>query len=335
MVKLDLKKLITDLRGYPGITRKLPIVDVVRTFPQFSSQGLGMKVLADFGEDAAVLSLSEDSQNEGVLLLAADGIMAVLMDADPFWAGYCSVLVNLHDIAAMGGIPLALVDVLSVKDQDVLSELTRGMSDASSKFGVPIVGGHVHPDTEYNAVDVAVLGIARRAGVIYSHTAEIGDSVIFAMDLAGRIHPNAKFAWDTTLDKPPDVVRRQLLIMSELGNTNLVHSGKDISNPGILGTLGMLLESSKNGARIDLDKIPWPGKNKVEFTHWLKVYQGCGFVVTCKPNDTVKVIEKFGTVGLTGQVSGSIIEEKKLIIEHKKKSGVLFDFTTDKITGIQ
>lgn len=332
MLDLDLTKLIIDLKGYMGITRKYPIKNVISSFPQLKDRMAELEVLADFGEDAAVIALP-GNQNE-VLLLAADGIMSVLMNTDPYWAGYCSVLVNLHDIAAMGGEPLALVDVISIKDQEILSKLTLGMSDACTKFGVPIVGGHTHPDSEFNAVDVAILGKAKHNAVIYSHTAKMDDSIIFAMDLDGRVHPNTKFAWDTTLHKSPEVVRQQLQVLSTMGNEQLITAGKDISNPGALGTLGMLLESSRKGAVVDLEKIPRPDKQKIEFPHWLKVYQGCGFVVTCKDNNCDDIISNFESVGLKANVAGTIIEEKKLSIEYKSEKETLFDFKKDRITGI-
>ena len=334
MLELNLNELVSELKGYMGIIRKGPIAEVVHSFPQLADQMTSMEVLADFGEDAAVLSLSTNPQDDGVLLLAADGIMSSLLDSDPYWAGYCSVLVNLHDIAAMGGVPLALVDVISVKNSEVLTKLTKGMNDACTKFGVPIVGGHLHPDTEFNAVDVAILGIAKRSSVVYSHSAQVGDSIIFAMDLDGTVHPNSRFSWDTTQHKLPDQVRHQQMIMADISNAGLVHSGKDISNPGILGTLGMLLESSKKGAVIDLTKIPKPDEKQIQFKHWLKVYQGCGFVVTCDEKNTELIIEKFNSVGLTGEVAGEITEEAKLIIQNKSESAVLFDFEKDTITGI-
>ena len=340
MTDLELKSLIKELKNYLGITRKHTIADVVKAFPKLAAfginetVGMGVEVIADFGEDAAVIALSDNPQDDGVLLLAADGIMSSLMDADPYWAGYCSVLVNLHDIAAMGGHPLAVVDVLSVKDESVLGKLTSGMNAASQKFGVPIVGGHIHPDTEYNAVDVAILGIGKRSSMIYSHSAQLGDEVIFTMDLDGSVHPNAKYAWDTTQHKVPEVVRRQLGIMAELGNSGLIHSGKDISNPGTLGTLGMLLESSKKGVVVDLNKIPRPEDKILEFKHWLKMYQGCGFVVTCDPGNSKTIIDGYSSIGLTSQVAGKIVEEKKLVVSLGDQLETLFDFTQESITGI-
>jgi putative methanogenesis marker protein 2 len=329
-----LDKLIAELRSYPGITRKHIIADVTTYFQgliDFSTDDAqGHKVLASLGEDAAVIEHGEDE----VLLLAADGIMKSLMDADLRWAGYCVVLVNLNDIAAMGGIPLAMVDVLSLQSSKVYDEIMLGIKDAIKKFKVPMVGGHSHPDCDYNAVDVAILGTARRAEVIYSHTAKIGDEIVIAMDLDGRLHPNSRFSWDTTTLKSSSVVREQLLVMNQLGKNDLVTAGKDISNPGTLGTLGMLLESSNKGAVIDLNCIPIPGL-EIEFGHWLKVYQGCGFVVTCRPGMSDDAISCFENVGLTAKVAGSIQASHKLEISDGKETKVLFDFEDDIITGIK
>ncbi len=106
---MNLESLVAELRGFVGITRKKQIGDLIEHFPVLSE-----KIIADFGEDAAVIDDGDD-----VLLFAADGIWSKLMEADPEWSGYCSVLVNVHDIAAMGGWPIAMVDVLSVSSPQI------------------------------------------------------------------------------------------------------------------------------------------------------------------------------------------------------------------------
>jgi len=325
-------KIISELRAYPGITRKHVISDITNFFQElvdFGDDWGGNRTIAAFGEDAAVIEFGDDE----VLLLAADGIMKSLMDADLWWAGYCVVLVNINDIAAMGGVPLAMVNVLSLQSPEVYETIMDGMTSAIAKFKVPMVGGHSHPDCEYNAVDVAILGSAKKDEVIYSHTANAGDDIIFAMDLDGSIHPNSKFSWDTTRTKSSAIVRDQMLIMNKIGKGKLASAGKDISNPGTLGTLGMLLESSKKGASVDLNLIPCP-ETDIDFVHWLKVYQGCGFVITCEPGNSDEIIALFKGVGLEANVAGKILDSPKLEISDGDVTKTLFDFDQDKITGI-
>lgn len=319
---MELNDLVESLKNFPGVTRKKSISSVINFFPKQSYS----KVLASYGEDAAVVE-----QGDKLLLLAADGIMPALMRANPFFAGYYAVLVNIHDIAAMGGVPIAMLDILSVKDNRVCSQVMKGMESAVKKFGVPIVGGHTHPDCDYDAIDIAIIGTADSGQAIYSHTAQAGDDVIVGMDLDGYYPDALPYAWDTTSRKEAPILRRQMLIMNKIAKQGLVRSGKDISNPGALGTLGMLLETSGKGATVDVDRVPRP--QGVELAQWLKSYQGCGYVVTCDPANSQRIVDMYATVGVTAAVIGKVTEEPKLIVNQGAKSAVMFDFDKDVITG--
>lgn len=316
-----MESLVAELRGFAGITRKRAIGDMLAYFPAVSD-----RIIADFGEDAAVIDNGDE-----VLLLAADGIWSRLLEADAEWAGYCSVLVNVHDIAAMGGWPLAMVDVLSINSRGVGDAVLRGMKRGIEKFGVPIIGGHFHPDTPYSALDVAILGKARKDSVILSSTARPGEAVVAAVDLDGSVHTKFNINFDSTSFKDPRTLRRQLGAMQELGEAGLVRAGKDISNPGLLGTLGMLLETSRAGAVVDVEKIPIPPG--LDLASWLKMYPGMGFVVTTK--EPAKAIEVFERRGLTAAEIGRVVEDRRLVIRNGVSEAVLFDFERDCVTGIR
>ncbi len=315
------------VREYEGVTRKRVIGDMVRSLWVESSD-----IVASFGEDAAVIRHNA----EDALLLAADGIWSKLMEADPFWAGYCAVLVNIHDIAAMGGRPVAMVDILSFTNDQIRDEVTRGMVTASAQFGVPIVGGHLHPDTPYNVVDVAILGTARMDQIIFSDTAEEGDRVIAAIDLDGRIHPSCSFNWDSVTMKSADVVRAQIRVMEDLGRERLVTAGKDISNPGAIGTLGMLLEVSEKGAVIDLEAIPRPDLSalRLPFEQWVRMYPGMGFILTAKKENVEEVCRRFADVGMTAAPIGEVNGSGKLTIRYLGRETQVFDLDRNGITRI-
>ncbi|UCE81030.1 MAG: methanogenesis marker 2 protein, partial [Methanobacteriota archaeon] len=244
---MTLDALVRDLRSYRGVSRKREISSIASRLlcPPDSN------VIASYGEDAAAIDY-----NSRVLLLAADGIMEDLITSDPYWAGYCSVLVNVNDVAAMGGLPIAAVDIISCGDEGLRDSIVEGLSDASSRFQVPIVGGHLHPDTSYSAIDVAVLGETDRQHLVTSSSAVAGDDIIFSMDLEGRFTPGIPYSWDTTSNKGPDEVRRRLASMHAVAP--MLSAGKDISNPGALGSAGMLMEASGVGGRIAVDMLPKP-----------------------------------------------------------------------------
>jgi len=313
---VKLADIVKGVREYKGVSRKGPIMSVASGLIPINSE----VVVAAYGEDAAVIKCGRD-----LLLMAADGIMQDLVDRNPYWAGYCAVLVNLNDIAAMGGQPIAMVNVLSCADETVRGRIVEGMRTACEKFGVPMVGGHLHPDTSYTAIDVAILGRTDRSRLILSNGANEGDPIVFAMDLDGEFTEGVSYSWDTTSKKSKDIVRNQLKTMGRIAP--YLTAGKDISNPGALGTLGMLLEASGMGGSVDIDKIPRP--KGVDLLQWLTAYQGCGFVVTCREARTRLVIDEFARYDITAAVCGNVRRGCLLEVGFGGERGVLFDLSKD------
>jgi putative methanogenesis marker protein 2 len=314
------------VREYDGVKRKHAIGEMVNALGIVSPD-----VIAAFGEDAAVIRHGDEA-----LLLAADGIWSRLMEADPYWAGYCSVLVNIHDIAAMGGRPIAMVDIFSISKPEIQAGVVKGMHDASLQFGVPIVGGHLHPDAPYSVIDVSILGTAPLGSVIYSHTAREGDHVVAALDLEGRVHPSCALNWDSVTMKPAGTVRAQIAILAEIGKRGLVTAGKDISNPGVIGTLGMLLEVSGKGATIDLEAIPRPdlSVHNISFEQWIRMYPGMGFIMTAREHDVPELTRLFAHVGMTAKDIGTVNGSRELRIRYADEESNVFDFTSDGILHI-
>ncbi|MCL2032523.1 MAG: methanogenesis marker 2 protein [Methanomassiliicoccaceae archaeon] len=319
---MTLEAIIEAIRTFPGVTRKRPVREIVgslstRDFPW---------VAASEGEDAAAVEYGDD-----YILFAADGIMESLVNSDPFYAGYFAVLVNVNDIAAMGGRPLAMVDVLSLSKSAVCNQILKGMSRAVKKFNVPIVGGHTHPDCKYNAIDISIMGTVPKRDIILSCRAKDNDDIVFVMDLDGFYPPGLRYAWDTTSRKEDALVQAQIEMMSVIASKHLVHSAKDMSNPGCVGTLGMMLESSMKGGTVDIKKIPIP--DGVDLIQWLLSYQGFGFLFACPPENSSEVIGLFETVGCEGAVVGKIDDSLKLKLSMDGETKVLFDFEKDIITG--
>ncbi|MDR3283309.1 MAG: methanogenesis marker 2 protein [Candidatus Methanoplasma sp.] len=319
---MSLDSVMDAIRSFPGVTRKRPIREVVGFFPTSSFP----RVAAAEGEDAAAISYGDD-----YILFATDGIMESLVSADPFYAGYFAVLVNVNDIAAMGGRPLAMVDVVSMSKSKVCNQILRGIGAGVEKFNVPIVGGHTHPDCKYNAIDISIIGTVPKDDIILSSTVEDGDDIVFVMDLDGFYPEGLMYAWDTTSRKDACTVQNQMEAVAVLASRRLVHAGKDMSNPGSVGTLGMMLETSRKGASIDVGKIPVP--EGADLTRWLLAYQGCGFVFACPPENSAEVIEHFRKAGCDGAVVGKADGGSELKITVDGETGVLFDFKKDMITG--
>ncbi len=324
---MDLKNLVHSIRNFEGITRKNMIKEVTGLLKD--SYNVSGKTVLGFGDDASAIDIG----NHQLLLLATDGMWGRLMEADPWWAGYCSVLVNVNDIAAMGGIPMGMTNVLSVQDRETCKEIMNGINEGVLKFGVPMVGGHLHPDTPYNSLDVSITGLINREDVITSGGAQVGDEIIIAIDLDGKPHEKFPLNWDTTTFKKPELVQDQIKVMNRIARRHLLTAGKDISNPGTLGTLGMLLEASDVGASIQLEKIP--RNESIPWDDWLKLYPGSGFVLTAPKENVNKCINLLEDVNITSKVVGDIIEDKIFYLSYNGQKEVLFDFYKDRITGVK
>ncbi|MFQ6106863.1 MAG: AIR synthase related protein [Thermoplasmata archaeon] len=312
-------RIVRLVRDYEGLKRKKPISSILEELRSVEDMG---RTLRGFGEDCAVFE-----HEGGNLLLAAESIWSRLLE-DPEWAGYCSVLANVNDVYAMGGRPLALVNTLSFRDENEGRLLARGMRMGAEKFRVPIVGGHVHPESECPSVSLFVVGSAENP--MSSFGCGPGDDIIVAVDTDGRM--KSRFLnFDSTSGKASEDVLLRLEALVEIANRGLVSAAKDISNPGVLGSIGMLLETSLVGAVVDVGKVPRP--DGVDLNDWIRAYPGFGFIVTCKEANTAETLGIFRDRGITAEVVGQAIRERRMTISFDDEFRVLFDLEREAITG--
>ncbi|MEE3444278.1 MAG: methanogenesis marker 2 protein, partial [Methanobrevibacter sp.] len=296
---MELSELVKSLQSFKGVSRKNSIENVTKTLGDVYN--ITGDVLLDFGDDASAIDIGDNQ----VVLLAADGIWGDLMNVDPYWAGYCAVLVNVNDIAAMGGKPIAMVNIMAVNNDEIYEDILSGIVDGCRKFNVPMVGGHLHPDAEYNSLDVAIAGIASKDSLITSSGAKVGDKVLVAIDTDGRQYPGIPLNWDTTYEKDAKLVQDQIKIMQKIAEEHLPSAGKDISNPGTLGTLEMLLEASGVGASVELEKIP--RNEDVDWDMWLRAYPGAAFVMTAPEENAQAIIDALSPYSFEVAVIGDVI----------------------------
>lgn len=130
------------------------------------------------GDDAAVL--------DGGLLLAIDTVVAgVHFGAQTPLAdvGWKALVVNVSDVAAMGGIPgHAVASVAGPADLD-LDLIYEGMAEASATYGCPVVGGDL-TNAPTLVVSVALTGHVEGPAVLRSG-ARPGDGIYVTGPLGG------------------------------------------------------------------------------------------------------------------------------------------------------
>ncbi|WP_309738343.1 sll0787 family AIR synthase-like protein [Chamaesiphon sp. OTE_20_metabat_361] len=315
---MELALLAQKLKQSLGIVHKQDIQTVARFL---ATENAPSDIL--LGDDCAAIP-----DGDGYLLLATEGMMPDFVSSDPWFAGWSAVMVNVSDIYAMGGRPIAVVDTLWSQDAAISQSLLAGMSAAARAYGVPIVGGHTNGRSEYNALSVAILGRAQR--LISSFTAQPGDRLVMAIDLRGKSHPKYPF-WNAATETDPIRLCADLELLPKLAENGLCAAGKDISMGGIIGTTLMLLETSKCGAVLDLDAIPRPPEIPVD--RWLVSFPSYGFLLSVHPKNVPIVRQMFRDRQITCEDIGEVSDSPQLILKSQQESTVFWDFDREHLTG--
>jgi uncharacterized protein len=312
-----LAALAEHLRKSLGILHKQDI--------QFAGKYLGLLDNPDIrlGDDCAAIP-----DGDRYLLLAAEGLLPAFVVTDPWFAGWCAVMVNVSDIYAMGGRPTAIVDTVWSPDPQTAEPLFAGMKAAASAYQVPIVGGHTNHRSVYTALSVAILGQATQ--LITSFDAQPGDRLVMAVDLRGVSHPKYPF-WNAATDANPARLRGDLSILPTLAELGFCRAGKDISMGGVIGTLLMLLETSKCGATVQLDQIPTPPD--VSLKQWLLSFPSYGFLLSVAPTHVDEVQQYFRHRHLSCAVIGEVESSSQLQLKLKQESLLFWDFAAQSLTG--
>jgi len=308
-----ISELLNALRQYKGITRKSALGELLPI--------VGESVY----DDAGVLEIGDVK-----VVVSTDGIVEGLVRDDPWLAGFYSVVVNVNDVVAKGARPLGYAHVLSSRSPSVRRQIVNGIKHGIDKYGLKFLKAHTHPDTSYDAVDAAVIGIARN--IISSATAKPNDSLIVTFDLDGNFGLKSWVkTFDSVMFKTKEQVLTRLEAIIHIAEKKLAHACRDISGPGIVGTIGMLCESSRVGATINLDAIPKPESLALE--DWLLTYPSTGFVLTTdRPKECIELLR---SGELSANVVGAILQTKTIQISCQGQVETFMNLEKESIFGLK
>lgn len=312
----ELQALCAALREGRGFAHKTDIAEVVGTLAAALPGGAAeLAQSVGIGDDCAAIP-----DGNGHLLFAIEGFLDDFVQAQPWFAGWCGVMVNLSDIAAMGGRPIAVVDALWSPGATPADAVLNGMAAASRAYGVPIVGGHSNCRAQRAGLAVAVLGRATR--LLTSFAARPGDTLVMAIDLRGAYDSEQPF-WNAATRVPAGRARADLELLPELAEAGLADAAKDISMAGAVGTALMLLDCSGAGGVIDVDAIPRP--DGVPLARWLQTFPSFGFVLALRPRHVEPVIARFAARGIAAAAVGEVQEGRQLQLRRGAEKVLLWD----------
>jgi thiamine-monophosphate kinase len=205
------------------------------------------RVPLGIGDDAAIVSASGD----GEWLVAADMLLEgrhfEVTAATPRLIGRKALAVNLSDIAAMAGRPVAaFVTVAHRRDYgaDFARELHAGLQELAEEFEVAIAGGDTNVWDGPVVVSVTLLGEVARGRAVTRRGAQPRDRIFVTGRLGGSL------ASGRHLSFTPRV--REALRLHEHYD---LHAMIDVSD-GLLADLGHICDESGVGAELNDDAIP-------------------------------------------------------------------------------
>lgn len=314
--------IISRLRVSSGLAAKADIA-VAAARLGLGGQGSGAQGVVPVGDDCAAIP-----DGDGYLLLAIEGFMNEFVAGDPWFAGWCGVMVNLSDIAAMGGRPLAVVDAVWAKGEAGAAPVLEGLRAASARFGVPIVGGHTNLATDRGQLSVAVLGRAKK--LLTSFDARPGETLIAAIDLRGRYREPFS-NWEAATDAPAARLRGDLELLPMIAEAGLSRAAKDISQGGLVGTAAMLAECSGVGVEIDLASVPAPAG--IDPARWLTSFPSYGYLLTATATDVPAILAAFHGRGIAAAAIGTVTAGRRVEVVSGAARATIWDFGRRSLLG--
>jgi hypothetical protein len=312
---ISLDDLVAALRAAPGLRGKAAI-------------GLVSEVLggSDWrggpGDDGAVVEAFG-----GSVVACGEAMWPPFVRADPDGAGFAAVLTNVNDLAAMGAVPLGIVDTI-VAREDVARAVLEGMRRACALFGVPVVGGHLTAHDGEPAV--SAFGIGAATHPLSVTRMRTGQHLVAAYALDGEMRPDFPFfpAFAHRGDRCAGDVR----LLAEVAAAGSCVAAKDVSMAGFAGSLAMLLEYGRFGVTVDLDALPVP--DDVDLLPWLTCFPSFGFLLCAPPGREDELVAAFTARDLAAAVVGELDDSGVLALRRGNETAAVLDLRTESVTGL-
>lgn len=295
--------------------------------------------LVGIGDDCAVIPLNKDEN----LLITVDALtenIHFLSSIAPEDLGYKSVMVNVSDIASMGGTAehLFLAHALPAHiDVSWLQSFYSGFKEACEKTGVTLLGGDTVGSKESIFLSITAVGRAKKAYTKYRSQAKIGD-LVCVTGLLSESPVGLKCLLNGEVSSTlPEVIQ---LIKSHtrpeahfrkgpwLGQYAAVHAMADVSD-GIAQDLSNIMRASNVGGIINIDQLPIsPLAKKICVQYkwdpeYLSLFGGEEYclILTIAPEAYLELSQKFENVFNQKLYSiGEITETKTLEYLKDKKT---------------
>jgi thiamine-monophosphate kinase len=199
------------------------------------------------GDDCAILGVGPGRELLVTTDMLMDGRHFRLLRDGPEAAGYKAMGVNLSDIAAMAGVPRAVVVAVALPRLEavaVAQGIYNGMRLLAERFQVDLVGGDTNAWDGPLVISVTLLGETTARGPVLRSGSMPGDAILVTGPLGGSLASGRHL-------RPEPRIAEALALHEAMP----IHAMIDISD-GLSSDLGHILEESRVGAVVDAEAIP-------------------------------------------------------------------------------
>lgn len=309
----NLNDLAQRVLEHPGLLAKRDLEHVAAT-------------IGGDGDDAALINIVD--QYAGVL--AAEAIRPELVAADPRVAGIAGVVTVLNDIAATGGRPMALLDTV-VGPGPVVRGVLEGIKLAADLYRVPVVGGHTTVRDGESGLSTFAVGWSGRP--LRAANARPGDAVCLAVSLEGEMvtGPDGALFFSHLRSGRRERAADDLALLADAAETGEAWAARDVSMPGIVGSLLQFLESAGGwGCALDVDAIPLPPGVPLE--EWIVCFPSYAFLLC---GDPARLSPRFGATGLTCRQVGVLDDSGVLRLRDGADEVVVWDLGATPLAALR
>jgi selenophosphate synthetase-related protein len=304
----DLEALVALVKNAPGLLGKRDLQLITR-----------LDAALD-GDDGALIA-----HEDGFFVTCGEAISPPFLEADPFGAGSAAVVTNVSDIRAMGARPHGIVDMLVAPDHEFANQVLDGLNWAAETLGVPILGGHLtlgHPP----ALSATATGFTKAP--LRANQARPGDTLLAAFATDGRYMSDNNDFFTALRDRPQHLLRTDGEALIEVAENGFAHAARDVSMPGIAGSLLQMIEGAQIGATLHLDEIPRPDNTPLD--RWLLTFPSFGFLLA----GDERAVKVFTDRGLACAPCGTFDDSRQLKLSDGANTAIAWDLNTTKLTGL-
>lgn len=204
------------------------------------------RLVVGVGDDAALVGFLKSAGCLVTVDMLMEGVDFTIPPATPRQIGWKALAVNLSDIAAMAGKPVACVVSVALPRVNgfVLGQgLMEGIVECAGRFDVALAGGDTNTWDGPLVISITVLGEPTLKGPVLRRGALPGDWIMATGSFGGSIAGKH-------LDFTPRV--EEALALQEAAT---LHAMIDVSD-GLAADLWHILDESRVGAVLDADAIP-------------------------------------------------------------------------------